>query len=142
MSTVVDPIPGRCFCGAVRFEVTPPTLFCAHCHCSMCRRLHGAAYVTWFGVPYTGFRVLAGVADLVRYRSSDHGTRSFCRHCGSTLFCESTNHPDWIDVVLASMERPIDRSPETHFFVDDRADWSHFDDGLPRFGGPTGVEPR
>ena len=24
---------GRCLCGAVRFAVTPPTLFVAHCHC-------------------------------------------------------------------------------------------------------------
>jgi hypothetical protein len=104
--------------------------------------MHGAAFVTWFGVPYASFRVVTGMADLVRYRSSDHGTRSFCRHCGSTLFCESTNHPDWIDIVLANMERPIDRAPEAHFFADDRAGWTHLDDALPRFGGTTGVEPR
>jgi hypothetical protein len=135
-------VSGRCFCGAVRFEVTAPTLFCGHCHCSMCRRAHGAAFVTWFGVPYERFRVSAGEDRLVRRKSSDHGTRSFCGSCGSQLFCESTNHPDWIDVTLASMEGPIDREPEGHFHVDDRAPWTRLDDGLPRFGGPTGLEPR
>ena len=38
-------------CGTVEFSVALPTLFCGHCHCTMCQRNHGAAYVTWFGVP-------------------------------------------------------------------------------------------
>ena len=134
-------IAGACFCGAVRFEAGLPTLFCAHCHCSMCRRTHGAGYVTWFAVPYARFRLVAGEARLVRYRSSDHGTRSFCGTCGSTLFCESTNHPEWIDIVLANVDGPIDRPPGAHFFFDDRADWVRVGDDLPRFGGKTGVEP-
>jgi len=135
-------VSGRCFCAAVHFEVTLPTLFCAHCHCSMCRRAHSAAFVTWFGVPYSRFRMTAGEDRLVRRKSSDHGTRSFCVACGSQLFCESTNHPDWIDITLASMEAPIDRGPEAHFFVDDGVTWTRLDDGLPRYGGPTGMEPR
>ena len=135
-------VGGGCFCGAVRFALRPPTLFCAHCHCSMCRRTHGAGYVTWIGVPYAQFAIAAGADRLVRYRSSDHGTRSFCGRCGSTLFCESTNHPDWIDVVLANVDGPIDRAPQGHFFFDDRAPWTEVGDALPRFGGPSGMEPR
>ena len=142
MATAGEPITGQCFCGAVRFEVDLPTLFCAHCHCSMCRRLHGAAFVTWFGVPYAQFRLAQGDADLTRFRSSEHGTRSFCRRCGSTLFCESTNHPDWIDIVLANLDRPIDRTPEMHIFVDDGVAWGGDDPGLRRLGGTSGLEPR
>lgn len=138
----VATVPGACLCGAVRFAVELPTLFCAHCHCSMCRRGHGAVYVTWFGVPCERLRVLAGADRLVRYRSSEHGTRSFCGVCGSTLFCESTNHPQYLDVVLANMEGPIDQPPGAHFFFDDRAGWVAIGDALPRFGGTTGVEPR
>jgi hypothetical protein len=136
------PVPGRCLCGAVAFELELPTLFCGHCHCSMCRRAHGAGYVTWTAVPYERFRLLAGADRLVRYRSSEHGTRTFCGRCGSTLFCESTNHPGWIDIVIANLDGPIDRAPEAHFFFDDRAGWVEVADGLPRFGGPTGIEPR
>ena len=135
-------VSGRCFCGAVRFEVTLPTLFCGHCHCSMCRRAHAAPFATWFGVPYERLRITEGEDRLVRRKSSDHGTRSFCGACGTQLLCESTNHPGWIDVTLASMEGPIDRAPEAHYYVDDRAPWTEIDDDLPRFGGPSGVEPR
>ena len=135
-------VPGACLCGALRFEVTLPTLFCAHCHCSMCRRNHGAGFVTWFGVPRTGLRITAGESALVRYRSSEHGTRSFCGRCGSSLFCESTRRPDHVDVVLAAVQAPIDRKPQTHVHFDDRADWIEVADALPRLGGASGFEPR
>lgn len=135
------PIRGSCFCGALRFDITLPTLFCGHCHCSMCRRIHGAGYVTWIAVPREHFALIAGSDRLVRYRSSDHGTRSFCATCGSTLFCESTHHPDQVDIVLANIEGEIDRVPEMHVYFDDRAPWVHVADGLPRLGGETGLEP-
>lgn len=135
-------VSGACLCGAVRFEVELPTLFCGHCHCTMCRRAHGAGYVTWFGAPYDRFGIVAGEGQLTRYQSSDHGTRSFCARCGSSLFCESTQHPGHLDIVLANMSGAIDRAPEFHVFFSDRADWVRLpDDGLPRLGGTTGLEP-
>ena len=136
-----EKVSGSCFCGAVRFTVELPTLFCGHCHCTMCQRAHGAAYVTWFAVPYARFTLCGGADDLVRYRSSDHGTRSFCRTCGSTLFCESTNHPDIVDIALANMHGSIDRPPQCHVYFSDHADWVQVADDLPRLGGKTGLEP-
>ena len=137
-----DGTPGSCLCGAVRFTVRPPSLFCGHCHCSMCRRNHGAGYVTWFAVEKSQFRLESGEADLARYASSDHGTRFFCRRCGSSLFCETSRMPDKIDIVLANMHGPIDKRPEMHIFFDDRVDGVAVNDGLPRLGGASGLEPR
>ena len=134
-------VHGKCFCGTVRFCVQLPTLFCGHCHCSMCRRNHGAGYVTWFAVQRSQFFLESGENELARYQSSDHGTRSFCERCGSSLFCETSRAPDKVDIVLANMHGPIDRVPEVHIFYDDRADWVVVNDGLPRLGGSTGLEP-
>jgi len=135
------PVRGSCFCGTVMFEVTLPTLFCAHCHCTMCRRVHGAGYVTWIAVPYTQFRMVSGNEHLNVHHSSDHGRRSFCDVCGSSLFCESTHHPDQIDIVLANLADKIDREPQAHYYFSDRAEWIAISDDLPRFGGETGAEP-
>jgi hypothetical protein len=134
-------LPGSCLCGAIRFAIELPTLLCAHCHCSMCRRAHGAGFVTWITLPIAQLTLLAGQELLVRYRSSDHGTRSFCATCGSSLFFETTHYPDRIDVALANMEGPIDGAPQCHIFVSDRADWVKVGDDLPRLGGTTGMEP-
>ena len=118
-----------------------PSLFCAHCHCSLCRRSHGAGFVTWFSIPKTQLRITAGESDLVRYQSSDHGTRSFCGTCGSSLFFETTLHAERVDIALANMDGPIDREPQLHAFFDCRAEWVAVGDSLPRLGGETGVEP-
>ncbi len=134
-------VGGRCLCGTVRFAFTLPTTFCVHCHCSMCRRNHGAAYVTWIGVRRDGFALVAGAECLARYASSDHGTRSFCTRCGSSLFCESKRNPDEVDVVLANVDDAIDRTPDAHIYFDDRAPWTQLGDDLPRLGGDTGTEP-
>lgn len=72
-----DPvISGACLCGAVRFEVNRPLDRVAHCHCTICQRAHGAAFVTWAAVPQEGVRITAGEADVTHYRSSEIGTRS------------------------------------------------------------------
>jgi hypothetical protein len=134
-------VNGSCLCRSVRFEIALPTLFCAHCHCSMCQRNHGAGFVTWTAVPRRQFRVTTGEAGLMRYESSEHGTRSFCGRCGSSLFCESTHHPDKIDIALANLEDSIDRVPQMHVYYDDRAGWVSIEDRLPRLGGKTGLEP-
>ncbi len=128
-------VEGGCLCGAIRFELALPTSFCVHCHCSMCRRAHGAGFVTWTGVPKEQFKLLKGEKSLVDYRSSDHGTRGFCKSCGSTLFCQSTHHPEKIDIVLANLDGPIDRKPQLHIYFDTHVDWIPLDDKLPRLSG-------
>ncbi len=85
MSTI-EKVEGGCLCGTIRFTITLPTLFCGHCHCRMCRRNHGAAYVTWLAVPRSQLSIDSGLDHLTRYQSSSHGSRSFCGRCGSSLF--------------------------------------------------------
>jgi hypothetical protein len=125
-------VPGSCLCGAVRFEIALPTRLCVHCHCSMCRRNHGAAFVTWFAVAKENFRLVEGEAALSQYASSQHGMRSFCSRCGSSLFCVLDRDPDQIDVTLASMLAPIDRSPQAHVFFDSHVEWVELADSLPK----------
>ncbi|MGH7961282.1 MAG: GFA family protein [Candidatus Binatia bacterium] len=144
MSTTTEnaaPVRGSCFCQAVTFEITLPTTSCAHCHCSMCRRVHGAGYVTWIAVPTSQFRFVSGQDKLTVYQSSQYGRRSFCQVCGSPLFCELSNHPEVIDITLASLHDKIDRVPQAHIYFSDRVEWMSIGDKLPRFGGQTGMEP-
>jgi len=134
-------ITGSCLCGDVQLRVRTPTLACVHCHCTICQRNHGAGYVTWVAVPRAQFEVTSGAERLVVYQSSEHGTRSFCGRCGSSLLCDIAVHPDQIDVALTCLHGPIDREPQLHIFFDDRAAWMAVGDDLPRLGGKTGLEP-
>ena len=130
-------VQGTCLCGEVRFELRMPTMLCVHCHCSMCRRAHGAGVVTWIRAAQEQLHFLSGEQALAHYRSSDRATRSFCSTCGSSLFFASTEAPETIDVVLANLTGDLDREPQLHIYFDDRVDWIHVADDLPRIGDPA-----
>ena len=133
-------LTGGCLCGAVRFEVKTPTKWCAHCHCSLCRRAHGAAFVTWFGVERSTFELVAGSDDLTWYQSTPVARRGFCARCGSTVFFESERWADEVHIALAPMDGPLDRSPQAHVYFDGHVDWVELGDKLRRLGGPSGTE--
>ena len=43
---------GSCLCGAVTWEVSGEPNTAYHCHCKICRKVHGAAFATyWFMTP-------------------------------------------------------------------------------------------
>jgi hypothetical protein len=135
-------IAGGCLCGAVRFEVSDALERVVHCHCTMCQRAHGAAFVTWAPLPSERVRITRGDAEIVRYRSSEIGTRSFCGTCGSSMFCTLDTHPGVIDVAVGCLAPNHGAVPRVHVFWDDRAGWAELGDSLPRLGGKSGLEPR
>ena len=46
---------GSCLCGGVAWEADGPFDLMSHCHCSICRKAHGAAFATYVAVPAAGF---------------------------------------------------------------------------------------
>lgn len=125
-------VPGGCLCGAVAFECALPTKWVAHCHCSLCRRAHGAAFVTWAGFPEAQFRVTAGADALRWFRSTPEAERGFCSHCGSTLFFRSSRWPGEMHVTVANLHAPLDRAPQAHVYWDAHVDWYVPADTLPK----------
>lgn len=59
---------GSCLCGTERYAITGAFATAGHCHCSMCRKAHGAAFATWgiLGDPQQ-FRWIAGAESVGRY---------------------------------------------------------------------------
>ena len=49
-------IQGGCLCGGMRYEIDGPLTEVGNCHCSMCRRFHGAAFSTYAKVNAEHFR--------------------------------------------------------------------------------------
>lgn len=127
---------GCCLCGAVRFAAALPSKWVAHCHCTMCRRAHGAAYVTWAGFEEGRLGIDDARGRLRWYASSAGAERGFCGDCGSTLFFRAERWPGEMHVVVANFQDPLDRAPQAHVFWDARVAWASVDphDGLPRKG--------
>ena len=124
---------GRCFCGFVRYRAVGVPFDETNCHCSICRRTSGAPFVAWFSVRRADFELLAGAP--ASFRSSTHGTRTFCPRCGTPLTFESASSPDEIDVTICSLDDPEGLPPRDHTQVATRLPWVDLGT-LPAFPGP------
>jgi len=130
-------IKGQCLCGAVSFEiqgpVTPPSL----CHCSQCRRLHGAqgAYTS---APASAYRI-SGEENL-NWRRLVHSEQAFCKVCGSKLFWREIGGND-LDITLGS----LDAAPKLarHIWTRSQGDYYAIgQDGLPHYAESSrGAQP-
>lgn len=123
---------GNCLCGAIEFTGALPSRWVAHCHCSMCQKTAGSAFVTWVGVEESRCNIHDPQEQLQWFQSSPEALRGFCRQCGSTLFFKSSRWPDELHVTLANFQTPVDKAPQLHAFWDTHVDWLAFVDDLPR----------
>ncbi len=128
------PYRGSCLCGVVKFEVDEFLPQIAHCHCSMCRKFHGAAYATIAGVSRAHFRWTEGEEALTGYKAENGTIRTFCHHCGSSLsFSSSRASAEVIEIALGALDGDIPVEPDAHIFVGSSANWTEFSGDLPLY---------
>jgi len=131
--TRVD-LRGSCQCGAVRLLADLPSLWLAHCHCTLCRKAHGAGFVTWIGFAAERCQIEDSQHALRWYASSAGAERGFCSGCGSMLLFRSQRWPGELHVAVGMLDDAPDRAAEMHVHWADHVAWSGVDchDGLPR----------
>ena len=93
---------GKCFCGAVQFEVTGEAAAMGYCHCESCR--------SWSAGPVNAFtlwkpeslKVTKGAELIGTFNKTSGSSRKWCKTCGGHLF---TDHPGFglIDIYAASI---------------------------------------
>jgi len=124
-------ITGGCLCGGVRYEIKGSFNLAGNCHCSMCRRQHGAAFATYGGVAPEDFSWVAGEELLSAYESSPDNKRHFCRKCGSNLAGSNAEGVNF--VTLGTVDGDPGIRPQAHIFVGSKASWYEISDSLMQF---------
>lgn len=124
-------LTGGCFCGAIRYQASSQAIHQTNCHCTMCRGTTGAPCVAWFSIASGGYTLLSG--KPAQFRSSAHGTRSFCPACGTQLTFSDDATPDEIDVTTCSLDQPNAMPPRDHIFTASQLPWLKLADELPRY---------
>ena len=135
MGETTLPITGGCLCGAVRYESSEPPIRTTICHCRMCQKSTGSAFMVAVGFLRTTLRFTKGEPKL--YRSSPIKDKGFCANCGSLLFDQfltptGNTNQDMIWVQIGTLDHPELVSIGSHTGVESQLPWVHFDDGLPR----------
>jgi hypothetical protein len=128
------PYRGSCLCGAIRFEVDRFEPRTGNCHCSMCRKFHGAAYATLAEARRENFRWLQGEDMLKPYTAANGTTRRFCSECGSSLtFSSPLADPELVEIALGCFDDEVPIRPDAHIFVGSGAAWARPQDDLPQY---------
>lgn len=126
-------LSGRCLCEGVAYEIRGELGPIFNCHCSKCRRWHGAAFRTRATIKPSQFKWLRGEDLLTRYHSSEFVVKHFCKVCGSNLISTYDNNPDIFGVPLGGLDQAPHNKPEGHIFAGSKSPWYEITDGLPQY---------
>ena len=134
-------ISGKCLCEQISYEISGELGPIFNCHCSKCRRWHGAAFRTRASIRKQQFHIRSGSELLRSYKSSANVTKHFCGNCGSPLHSSYIDKPDIVGIPLGALEN-IAAAPEAHIFVSSKASWYQITDSLPQHQAWPGSEAR
>lgn len=106
---MVDKYTGQCACSAIRFAFDVVPEYVADCYCRDCQRSSGAVMATYFAVPQSDFKLVAGSPKSYPY-VADSGKklkRNFCPDCGCRVFTtDLESFPGLVFVMLGSLDAP------------------------------------
>ncbi len=128
---------GSCLCGGVRYEITGEFESMSHCHCSMCRKAHGAAFATYAEVESRHLRFTSGHELICEYRSSGEAKRTFCSRCGSNLLFLPEESPNLVWVAAGGLDSDPQLRSSSHIFVESKASWFEISDDVPQHPADT-----
>lgn len=122
---------GSCLCGGVEFVADEVPLI-INCHCSKCRKFHGAAFASIANVPAESFCFTKGSHLITTYESP--ALRNFCRVCGSNLPVRQPRD-DVYGVPAGLFDEDPGVRPAMELFVGSKATWWEPREDLPCFAG-------
>lgn len=110
-------------CSAVRFKATGVPKAMGACHCEMCRRWSGSAFLE-VTVPLANIE-WEGAENIARLQSSDWAERTWCAKCGSPLYYHVTMPGPMSEEVQLSVglfDDPSGFEFDTEIFIDCKPD--------------------
>ena len=128
----MERVTGSCLCGKLGFSTQLPTLWVAHCHCSLCQKNAGATLVTWAGFNEADVIIDDSDKILKWYSATENAYRGFCGECGSTLFFKSARWPGELHITVVNIHQPLDREPQAHVYWSSHQPWLPIADDLPK----------
>ena len=128
-------LKGSCLCGRITYQINGELKDVLNCHCSMCRKAHGAAFRTRASVNASDFKWLSGEELLSSFESSPGEHRTFCSKCGSNLVTYFDYDLNTLGFPLGTLDDDPGVTAKMHVFVGSKAPWYHIDNKLPKWDG-------
>ncbi|MBV9290093.1 MAG: GFA family protein [Hyphomicrobiales bacterium] len=137
-------ITGGCLCGTVRFAIEAEApLFARQCWCRVCQYIGAGSGTVNAFFKKDAVRVSGGTTDFVcRADSGSTIHRSFCAQCGTHLFAEAEERPEFIVVRVGTLDDPNLAKPGAIIWTKSAPAWAYFHPALPQTEGQPSGPPK
>ena len=120
----------RCFCGAVNWRGTGPTIWAEYCHRDVCRCACSAVLSNWICLPRQPFTWDEAVQF---YHSSAEVEQGFCCQCGLQMCYENAQRPEEMVLYAVSLDRPEQFVSRAHYHYAEWQNWYIVNGGLVKY---------
>ena len=111
---------GGCQCGAVRYHATRLNDDAHICHCRMCQKAVGNAFISLVSVENDNLAWTRGAA--AEFFSSKDTARGFCDKCGTPLYMRDVNETK-VYLTIGSFDDPNRVPPKRQVGNESKLDW-------------------
>ena len=126
---------GSCSCGSIKYTLRESPMFTQVCHCNLCKKITGSAFIINSMIEGWNFNLDTGV--LKSYFGPTGSGRQHiikrCNECGEAIVSYFGNTEHLAVIKVGSLSEPNLLPPQAHVFVNTKLDWLKLDDGLPQF---------
>ena len=123
---------GRCYCGAITFQLEGEPKDTALCHCRDCQLSSGTPVTAWAGFAEEQLSITQGNPKTIHL--SGAAIRSFCADCGTGLFYRNADVlPGVVEVQAATLADAESLPPEVHIQTAEMLGWMKNAHELPAF---------
>lgn len=132
-------VTGSCLCEAIEYsvEIIPHKIY--NCHCSRCRKAHGATFATQAFARGNTLTFIKGEQLLGEFIDGK-AIRAFCTQCGSRLMNYTRDKNIYLSIALANVHTPHDFEPAAHANVESKATWHTPSSDIPSYAAmPDGA---
>jgi hypothetical protein len=125
---------GGCRCGAIRYTLSAAPVATRQCWCRDCQYWAAGNATVNLVVARSAVRVDGAPAAWESLADSGHHMRrSFCAGCGTPLFSEARENPDFMVVRAGSLDDANGVAPDMVIWTDSAPAWARFDPALPAY---------
>lgn len=110
---------GGCQCDQIRYRITADPQEVYVCHCTNCRVQSASAFGISVIVSANSFALTKGEPRFYQWRNDSGNTTlgAFCPHCGTRLWHQDSNRPEFLSIKGGSLDTPPDLSGVTHIWT-------------------------
>lgn len=126
---------GGCSCNATRYRLTEEPMFTHVCHCSICKRHTGTAFVTHVFLETAYLEVIEGRAVPYAGQTGSGGEHWVhrCPACQTALFSHYAGNNQIALIKGGTLDDPGSVTPGAHLWVEGKVPWIEIPAGVPAF---------